>query len=483
MIASIRPTLLTVASNVGFFHRKIDPMLKHAPQLSRQSKRLGCVCGVTQCLAWVAISIGWLFWTGPLAGQDKFERAPVFYSKTKPTDEVQQLADLLESDPDALNWTDTHGYLPAVLKRLEIPVWSQALVFSKTSLQVSRITPQTPRAIYFNDNNYVGWVQGGSMIEISAADPKLGATFYSISQKPENGPVLRREKARCLQCHASSHTHGRPGHIVRSVFPTDSGLPDYSLGTNLVSHETEFADRFGGWFVTGTHGNLRHRGNAWFPPSKDAVGTPKKHDPAELDIETRANIRSLDLLINVKPYLSPHSDLVAQLVLQHQVFMHNVLTEASFAGQQAAHDTLKMNQAFDRDPGYESDSIKNRYDSAAKKVVRALLFCDELTLTNPIAGSGSFTEEFQKLGPFDSKHRSLRELDLQTRMFRYPCSFLVYSDSFQQLPKGVFSRVKVRLNDVLSQAESSEEFLHLSNQDRAAIKEILIETGVLKSEE
>ncbi len=33
------------------------------------------------------------------------------------------------------------------------------------------------------------------------------------------------------------------------------------------------------------------------------------------------------------------------------------------------------------------------------------------------------------------KGASLRDLDLQTRLFKYPCSYLIYSDGFTQLPR------------------------------------------------
>ena len=156
------------------------------------------------------------------------------------------------------------------------------------------------------------------------------------------------------------HTRGRPGHIVRSVFPTETGLPDYSMGTSLISHETDFKERFGGWYVTGTHGELRHRGNSWLPKSKQSSFRRTARDPSEFETEKGANAKTLDAFIDTSPYLSPHSDLVAQMVLQHQAFMHNAITEASYSGQQAAYDTKVMNKVFDREPGFESDSMKRR---------------------------------------------------------------------------------------------------------------------------
>ncbi len=412
--------------------------------------------------------------------QDKFEQPPILYSTTKPTDPVQQLAERLATGSASLEWNDEHGYLEAILANLQIPVSSQSLVFSKTSLQVSRITPQTPRAVYFNDETYVGWVPHGNVIEISAADPHLGATFYSVKQEKADSPMLLRETARCLQCHGATHTRGRPGHIVRSVFPNETGMPEYSLGTSLISHQSDFHERFGGWYVTGTHGQLRHRGNSWLPVSEASSVRRLQREQSELDTEAGANTIDLKGFFDTSPYLTSHSDIVALLVLQHQVYMHNVITEASFAGQQAAYDLQVMNKVFERKPDFESESTRRRYDSAADKVVEALLFCGEAELNGPILGTSEFATEFQKRGPFDSSERSLREFDLEKRMFKYPCSFLIYSDSFRQLPESVHSRVVKRLKDVLSSEEVSKKFAHLSAADRLAIKEILEETGVLE---
>ncbi len=413
-----------------------------------------------------------------VTAQTKYENAPISYSESEPTDKVFQLSKALADGSKELVWDQQHGYLKSLLNNLEIPESSQGLVFSKTSLQVSRIDPAHPRAIYFNDDVYVGWVQNGGVIEISAADPKLGGTFYSIKQDQAAKQKIVRETSRCLQCHGSSHTRGRPGHIVRSVFPNETGMPEYSLGTHLISPLSKFENRFGGWFVSGTHGDLRHLGNSWMQKPAKTGYQRFNRQPQELDREKGANQTDLAKLLNVKPYLVPTSDIVAQLVLQHQVHMHNILTEANYAGQQTMYDAAAMNKIFKRGVDFESDSTRRRFDSASKKVVRALLFCDEVELASPIKGDGDFAEHFESLGPFDSDQRSLRQFDLTKRIFRFPCSFLIYSDAFKSLPDGVLTRVYAELNEILSDENKDEEFAHLSGQDRTAIREILSQTGV-----
>src|SRR5947209_11611205 len=89
----------------------------------------------------------------------------------------------VRQDPQLkLEYTENWGYLPSVLKELNVPISSQTLVFSKSSFQLSQISPQMPRAIYFNDDTYVGWVNHGQFIEIATVDPKTGPVFYTLDQ-------------------------------------------------------------------------------------------------------------------------------------------------------------------------------------------------------------------------------------------------------------------------------------------------------------
>lgn len=400
-------------------------------------------------------------------GQLDFEREPIRYSDSEPTDRVHQLSEKLADGTVILEWDRQHGYLKSLLRELEVPQSSQTLVFSKTSLQVSRISPRRPRAIYFNDEVYVGWVQQGDVIEISAADPQLGGTFYSLSQEQSESPLIKQENARCLQCHASTHTRRTPGHMVRSVTSDAAGQPVYRLGTHVTEPRSPFSERFGGWYVTGTHGSQRHMGNSWLTdPDTSEI----------LDTEAGANLTDLSSMVNVSPYLTVHSDIVALLVLQHQVHMHNVLTAANHSGRLTARDALVMNRVLERDENYQSDSTLRRYESAAGRVVEALLFRHESLLTDAISGSSGFSEQFALMGPFDRQKRSLRQFDLQQRLFKYPCSFLIYSDSFKALPEGVMSIVRRRLSEVLTAETTNDEFAHLSRSDRQAINEILKET-------
>jgi hypothetical protein len=449
-------------SAVGVALKRMDDDRFSGAMLIRRRRERGW-CEMVRFLAVGVV----LLTVNVVHGQLDHEQEPILYSKSAATDPVAKLIDRIESGEVSLEWDATHGYLPSLMRQLDVPASSQTLVFSKTSLQISRITPRTPRAIYFNDDVYLGWVQRGAVVEISAADPQLGGTFYTLEQNSEGKPVLARETARCLQCHGSTHTRRVPGHIVRSVFSDAGGQPIYRLGTHLTDDTSPFAERWGGWYVTGTHGRQRHMGNCWITDEKVSE---------KLDVEAGANVTDLSTRIDVKPYLTPHSDIVALMVLEHQAMMHNVLTAANHSGRITARDAVIMNKALERPDDFESDSTSRRNASAAESVVKALLFCDSPSLVDPIRGTSSFADEFSARGPFDSKGRSLRQFDLQSRLFVYPCSFLIGSESFRQLPDGVKSRVWSRLDEILSGKDTSPKFAHLTADDRTSIREILCAT-------
>lgn len=420
--------------------------------------------------------------------QPDFYKPPIAYDDTPSQDVVAGLKQRLESNDEELKWDERHGWLPALLERLNVPESSQTLVFSKTSLQIQRISRQTPRALYFNDDVYVGWVPGGDVIELSAVDPELGAVFYTVDQSEDLRPQIVRDKGECMTCHASSNTKSVPGYLVRSVYAGGDGRPHFGLGTQVTDWTTEFEDRYGGWYVTGTHGEMRHRGNVF------AKDTPV--DP--IDAEAGANIEDLARYFDVTAYRQPTSDLVALMTLEHQTQMHNLITAAEYETRSALAYDETMNEALERPADYRSDTTTRRIESAGDKLLAGLLFSEEFRLTSPVAGNSNFAAEFSAKGPRDDKGRSLREFDLQTRLFKYPCSFLIYSPQFDGLPDEVRTYVYDRLIAVLNDSPEEEPtedasaddegagsrnrrpekdpFVHLSAADRTAIREILAAT-------
>lgn len=399
--------------------------------------------------------------------QDEFDREPILYSTAPESNPVSQIQARLNAGETVLKHEPHFGYLRSVLQALNVPESSQMLVFSKTSLQRSKIAPRTPRSIYFSDESYVGFCQAGDVIEISVADPQLGTCFYTLDQKASEAPRFVRQGDSCLTCHTSSSTHGLPGHLVRSVFTDTSGFPILSAGGYRVDHTTPMEHRWGGWYVTGTHGPQNHLGNLIV--QGDEVKEP-------VDNSKGRNVTSLADFVDVENFLTPHSDLVALMVMEHQTQAHNALTRANFVTRQALHHEAALNRELGEPADHRWESTNSRIRSGGDPLVKCLLMSEEAKLTAPIQGTCTFATEFAARGPRDSKGRSLRDLDLQTRLFRYPCSYLIYSASFDSLPAEVKDYVLAQLLSVLTGKNTSKEFAHLTPADRQTILEILRET-------
>jgi hypothetical protein len=401
------------------------------------------------------------------ARADDFDRPPINYETATPRNVVTRLQQRIDAGDAKLPLMDEFGYLPAVLKELNVPQSSQMLVFSKTSLQRDRISPRTPRALYFNDDVYIGFCRLGNVMEVSVADPELGAVFYTLRQEPAAKPRFQRQTDHCLICH-TSRQQGIPAHTVRSIYPDRDGNPILSSGSFRIDHSSPLKDRWGGWYVTGTHGKQPHLGNFVLPNRNSA--------PDDLRNDSGVNVTDLKGRVDTGMYLTPHSDIVALMVLEHQAEMHNRITAANFQTKVAHRDADVINELDNAPKGRLTEGTSRRIDAAADQLVKYLLFSEEARLTEPVKGTSAFADEFAKRGPFDKKSRSLRQFDLSTRIFKYPCSYLIYSAAFDGLPASVKERTYQRLWDVLSGKDTSKDFVHLSPADRLAIKEILIDT-------
>lgn len=356
----------------------------------------------------------------------------------------------LEAGEVTLAWDETFGYLPALLDALKVPRSSQTLVFSKTSLQRRFISPKNPRSLYFNDDVYVGYVVGAPVLEVSGVDPKLGGIFYRLEQDKAQPPRLIRT-GECLQCHAGPRSLGVPGHLMRSV-PTDAGGELNTMGeVEHVDQTTPLADRWAGWYVTGRHGAQAHRGNL--------IGTG---DFARTLVEPnfRGNLAALNEFFDRGKTLGPGSDIVALMVLGHQVHMHNYLTRLNFEARQmiAMYGHIRY--------------LKPQTDA----FLRCLLFTEETPLAAPIEGDPAFVRDFTAPARRDRKGRSLRDLDLHTRLFKYPCSFLIESPAFEALPGPMREAILARLHGILTGVDRDPQFARLGPAERQTILEILQET-------
>ena len=345
------------------------------------------------------------------------------------------------------------GYLESVLKALDIPASSQTLVFSENSLQRSHISQRTPRAIYFNDTVAVAWAKGAETIEATALDATQGVHFYSIPQKPGPKPQFVHRNADCLQCHLLPQTHGVPGVLTMSVLPLSDNQNEYAQGWE-AEHTTPIEDRWGGWYVTGEQVPAKHLGNV------PVLHVPKSYVRAEAAPKLATGSDAFD----TAAYLTPHSDVVALMVLNHQTRMTNLLTRLGWQSRIAAHG------------GTNAGGPAQQARETAHELVDYMLFVEEAPLPSPVRGAPAFTREFPAKGPRDSKGRSLRDLDLTRRLFRYPCSYMIYTEAFDALPAATKAIVYERMWAILSGAAKEPEYSRLSAADRRAIIEILRET-------
>jgi hypothetical protein len=419
-----------------------------------------------KCLSLILLAVT----ASPAAAEALSDHEAIGYRTRQASDPVALLAKDLAQGKRLLAWDEKSGYLKSLLATLGIPRSSQTLVFSRTSFQRERISPEAPRALYFNDDVYIGTVQGGDFIEIASVDPVNGTMFYSLDQKrprDDRTPAPHRLTDDCLQCHESGMTDDVPGLMLRSVFTAPNGHPVLSEGTFRTSMQSPLQERWGGWYVTGTHGNARHMGNTILPDGKANEA---------LDRESGANLASLAKIVDVDPYLESTSDIVALMVLAHQTQVHNLITRASYHTRLALHDNRVFNEALQEPLAQTRESTQRRLDSAVEPLLRAMLMSGETVLTAPIKGTSAFATEFEKRGPRDRRGRHLRKLDLKRRLFAVPLSYLIYNAAFDALPAEARELFWRRMCEVLSGTDHSPAFAHLSAADRTVISEILRDT-------
>jgi hypothetical protein len=364
----------------------------------------------------------------------------IAYSTAPVSNAITVLNEQLASGRLTLAFDEASGYLRAVLNALSIPIESQALVFSQTSFQARKINRSNPRAIYFNDHVAVGFVRGGDILEVAVQDERQGTIFYTLPQTRAEAPRFTRDD-KCLSCHLSWDTRGVPGPFLMTVFPRRSE-DEYANGF-VVDHRAPLLERWGGWFVTGTRVPESMANTELLQPRMPASG-PRR-------VPSRP---SLDGLFDPAGYPSMFSDVVALMVLEHQAHATNLITRA----------------------GWEHRIASPHARAAVEELVDYLLFVDEVRLPHPVKGSSGFADAFARVGPRDRRGRSLRELDLTTRLMRYPLSYMIYSPGFVGLPDDVKRTVRHRIDDILAGRDANRKYAHLSAEMRVAMREILADT-------
>jgi hypothetical protein len=391
----------------------------------------------------------------------------IAYGEKATQNAIARLQDKLDHGDVTLKFEGHRGYLDSLLAALGIDKSSQVLVYSKTSLQIHVIDATTPRAVYFNDHTYVAWLQHSDMLEIMTIDDQRGAVFYTFQNKQRPKLTLDRETSRCLTCHDtySMAGGGVPRFMVMSV-PVNTG--GQRIGPDIggeTTDSTPIADRWGGWFVTGQVGKQTHKGNILVRSEAELA----KDSPA-----SRMNLSSLQGLLDTKPYVTDKSDIVALLVLEHQSTVHNLVTRASFKSRTffAKAGISETTQRWSE----LSPQLQKRMKPLTEPLVRALLFANAAPYSDQIRSSSGFDKWFETQGKHTRDGRSLRELDLKTRLLKYPLSYLIYSDEFRALPAALRDNVLNRIADVLTGQDRDPAFNHLSPADKSAILAIVSET-------
>ena len=378
------------------------------------------------------------------------------YTDGARSDAVTALNEAVRSGAVELAFDPASGYLRSVLDALDIPIESQVTVFSETSFQARWVTPENPRALYFNDTVAVGWVRDADVLEIASLDPVQGVGFYSLDQRPADRPELRRNE-QCLACHLSWDTLGVPGLMTLNTLPLPDDPNAYAVGW-VTDHRSPLEDRWGSWYVTGAPPSLSHLGNRTEPFEY----IPGGGDPAPV-------LDTLDGVVDLDGYPTPYSDLVALMVLEHRNHMTNLLVRLGWQARVDAHPGVAGRRPAD---GQDAPTL----EEAAVELVDYLLFVDEAPLPPGIASTSGYAEFYSSLGPFDDRGRSFHQLDLDERLLRYPCSPLVYADAFDALPAPALDAVYRRMWTVLSGAAPAPRYARLSRDDRTAIVEILRDT-------
>lgn len=388
-----------------------------------------------------------------LETQVTFREAPHKYLEYQPDDRFSRLQKQIEKGEVMLDTTDDKSFLTSILKALDIPISSQLLVFSASSLQSEIINPRNPRALYFNEDTYVGFVPGGK-VEIIAMDPEMGAMFYIFEKLRPGGsppPMMRSDK--CFNCHAGNATRRVPGLIAESLLPMLSGASLETYRRDEQGHQIPLEKRFGGWHLTGQHHLKDNLANMMGRTSASRGFEKTRIEPGQMS--------------DLNLHLLPTSDILPHLVHEHQLGFENRIFHAAYVMRQLLADgrgSLPM-------------KAKPEMEELAEELARYILFVDEAKLPQQgIEGDADFIREFQRNKKPVKAGPSLKDLDLKNRIFKYRCSYMLYTDSWQKLPSILRERVYFKMAEGLRDQNPNPAYAHLPPEEKRAIRLILKET-------
>lgn len=384
----------------------------------------------------------------------RFSEAPHLYWKTAPQDAFSKLLERLRSGDFVLQGRDEKTQLTSLLRALDVSESSQLLAYSATSLQSGLILPSNPRAIYFNEEIYVGFVPNGKF-EVASIDPALGPVFYLLRVDPAGRSEAVRSE-RCMNCHAGRTSFGVPGLVAESVIATpSSGASLDGFRREMTGHTIPLNQRLGGWHVTGAHEKGQHLGNLLGEAEAGGYRTISNPPGGRFSWEH---------------YPVRTSDLLAHLVFEHQLGFHNLVTLAAY----------RTRDALDAGNGVVLPDHETALDDIAQRLVRYLLFAQEASLpSGGVHADPVFLKAFTARRLAGASGKSLRDFDLEGRLFKYRCSYMIYTRGFASLPAEMKGRVFSRLRSALTVGGGMDEFRYLPDAEKRTIMAILTETGVL----
>ncbi len=381
-----------------------------------------------------------------------FDKSPHDYWSRPLTDRFTKLKTEIEAGRLKLDASGGEkAYLLQLLQALGIPATSQMLIFSTTSLQLRFITPANPRALFFNEDVYVGYIPG-ARIEVVSVDPSLGGIYYIFDIPRGTEPPHIERSSRCMNCHAAEDTDGVPGLVIKSVLPGVRGGSLDSFRKSAAGHGVPLAERFGGWYVTGAEKFPSFLGNA--------IGQFVDQDLRKIPMIPGEHF-------DYGRYPVGTSDVLPQLVHEHQIGFVN----------RAATATYRTRALLDKGQGRLDAAAVQALDAEARNFTRYLLFADEVPLpSGGIVGDTAYKADFLKARRA-VQGASLKDFDLRTRLFRFRCSYMIESAAFRGLPPEFKQRVYRRMWQALDVTRPDPEYAYLPPPEKQAIR-LLVRASV-----
>jgi hypothetical protein len=378
-----------------------------------------------------------------------FSAPPHDYWKRPVTDRFSLLKDDLASGKIPLDHSSEKAFVVSLLNTLGVPASSQMLVFSATSLQLSLISTRNPRALYFSDDIYVGWVPGGK-IEIVSLDPALGGIYYIFDIPRQQGGALNVDRSnRCMNCHGAADSGWVPGLVLSSVIPGPNGGSLISWRQETLGHGVPLSERMGGWLVTGTGNWKDHHGNVTGLLYAGKLTTTPL---------------AMGSTFDVGRYPVATSDLAAHLLHEHQAGFITTALEVGYRARAALHEG----------GGSVPAARVPELAAAADKLAAYLLFADEAALPfGGVAGDAQFRQDFAAPRRADPAGRSLRDLDLKMHLLKFRCSYMIHSPVFTGLEPGIKAQVLRRLELALRPDKLDRISRKITGAEKTAIRAIL----------